>query len=270
MLRLAYASLFSATLVGCAADPVATGASGGGKADGDLPTITFAGDFTESQQGDLLAGDGMRIAYDLGRLAACHAESNGSDVWGASGSAQFDDAAPVTFAVSRLDRGRVVPVVAELQVPASATRVQLWFTVSNTFGCVAYDSNSGQNYAFDIDRHGLGAVLGFDADGTQSQSAAIHAGDQVVVHYDPQRLATCAGSTGGHAAWGITGHWQVDGGTVHDVMVSRADGSTLVAADPTITIPRGHDLALWFEATSVWGCHAWDSANGANYHATIE
>ncbi len=53
-------------------------------------------------------------------------------------------------------------------------------------------------------------------------------------------------------------------------MVSRADGSSLVAADPTIAVPRGHDLALWFEATNLWGCHAWDSANGANYHATIE
>ena len=53
-------------------------------------------------------------------------------------------------------------------------------------------------------------------------------------------------------------------------MVSRADGETLVASDPQVTVPRGHDLALWFEATSVWGCHAYDSAYGANYHVTIE
>ncbi len=72
------------------------------------------------------------------------------------------------------------------------------------------------------------------------------------------------------AAWGITLHWQVDGGAVHDVSAARADGSFLAPADPVITMPHGHDLALWFEATSVYGCHAYDSDSGANYHVAID
>jgi hypothetical protein len=68
----------------------------------------------------------------------------------------------------------------------------------------------------------------------------------------------------------VTAHWQVDGGAVHDVSVTRAESDVLVAGDPEIVPPHGHDLALWFEATSIWGCHAWDSADGANYHFTIE
>ena len=73
----------------------------------------------------------------------------------------------------------------------------------------------------------------------------------------------------GHPAWAVTAHWQVDDGAVHDVPATRPETDFLVAADPQITIPNGHDLALWFEATSVWRCHAWDSAYGANYHFAI-
>lgn len=54
------------------------------------------------------------------------------------------------------------------------------------------------------------------------------------------------------------------------LLVTRAEGSSIVAADPTVTIPRGRDLALWFDATSVYGCHAFDSNMNANYHFTIE
>ena len=113
-------------------------------------------------------------------------------------------------------------------------------------------------------------MLAFDADWTESQSDAIHGGDPVVLHYAPERLAQCAGSTGGHAACGITANWQVDGGTIHQVMVTRAAGSELVASDPTINVPHGRELAVWFEATSVWGCHAYDSDYGANYTYAIE
>jgi hypothetical protein len=172
--------------------------------------------------------------------------------------------------VSRLANGKTVPVDAELALPASALTVALWFSSSNEWGCISYDSNFGANYSFSIDRHGLGATLAFPADGSFTQSGSVHAGDAIVVHYAPERLAQCNAETNGNAAWGITLHWQVDGGAVHDALATRPDGTELVAADPVVTVPRGHDLALWFEASSVYGCHAYDSANGANYHVAIE
>jgi hypothetical protein len=254
------------TLAACTASPPADPtAGGGGKADGSEPTLQFNGDFTTELHGALLAGSPVRVSYDLDRMTSCK-----SDAWGVSGYAMFDGGEPVAFAVSRIDGDDVVPVDAEVQIPASASHVAFWFEINDRYGCHDYDSNYGDNYSFDIDRHGLGAVLAFDADYTFTQSDAVRAGDKVVIHYAPERLAECAGSTGGHAAWGITGYWQVDGGSVHEVSVARADGETLVAADPQVTVPRGNDLALWFEATSVWGCHAYDSAYGANYHVTIE
>jgi hypothetical protein len=269
MKRFAYLALISAT--SCAVDPASDVATGGvgGKADGPGASMTFAADFTETTHGSLLAGTSVHIDYDLARLQTCRAQSNNAEVWGVTGWAQFDNAAPVSFALSRLDAQHVVPQSADLELPASASHVAMWFTINNVWGCIAYDSNLGANYDFTIDRHGLGAVLAFDTDWSVSQSAALHAGDHVVVHYEPDRLSQCAGSTGGHPAWGVTAHWQVDGGTVHDLSVTRAETDFLVAGDPQLAIPNGHDLALWFEATSIWGCHAWDSAYGANYHFAI-
>ena len=246
---------------------------GGGKADGYGTTITFAGDFTQAADGDLVAGSSIHIAYDLDRLTACRAESGGSDQWGVTGWAQFDAGSATPFALSRLDpHGTAQPIVAGLDIPRTAKHLQLWFSESNVYGCNAYDSDDSANYQFDVTHPAsTGATLAFGSDdGAPVVTGSVHAGGDVTVHYEPSRLATCSGSSGGHAAWGVTGHYQVDGGAVHDLMVTRADGSDLVASDAVFSAPRGHDLALWFEATSVWGCHAYDSAFGANYHVAIE
>ena len=269
MLRLTF--LLATLLVACAVDPSGSQSTGGGgKGDGQEPTLTFAADFTESLSGSLLAGSPVRVRYALDRLTACRTESGGSAQWGISGYAQFDSGDPVSFAVSRLDNGAVVPVDAELEIPASATHVAMWFTVSDAYGCIAYDSNNSANYAFDVDRHGLGAVLTFTPDGNVFQTGPIHAGDQIVVDYSPFRVGTCNASQGGYPQWGITGHWMIDGGAVHDFMPARADGDQLVAADPIITVPHGSDLAMWFESTNVYGCHAYDSAYGQNFHFGVD
>jgi len=131
MLRFTSFVLLFATA--CATDPadgVATGASDG-KADGASASLTFAADFTQTLHGTLLAGTSVHVVYDLARLQTCRAESNNTEVWGVTGWAQFDSAAPVSFAVSRLDAGHVVPVAADLPLPASAGHVALWFQITN-------------------------------------------------------------------------------------------------------------------------------------------
>ena len=257
------------TLAGCADPPGADPSGVGGKADGSLTTLTFAADFTHGADGPVVAGSSVRVAYDLDRLTACRGSTNGSDVWGITGWARFDGGSPRGFSLSRLSSGHTVPVSAELALPAAAKRVELWFTNSNAWGCNAFDSNMGSNYAFDLAPQSGAAVLAFEGDWTETQSEPIHAGDKVVVHYAPERLAQCAGSSNGHPAWGITAHWQVDDGRAHQLIVTRAEGTDLVASDPTLSVPNGRELTIWFEATSVWGCHVIDSDFGANYHAAI-
>jgi uncharacterized protein YraI len=258
------------TLAACAQAPDSDSSGTGGKADGSSTRLTFSEDFSESADGPLVAGSTIKIHYDLDRITDCRGSTGGSEVWGTTAFVKIGSTTK-ELALSRLQGGRVVPVEAELALPSTATSIELWFTNTNRWGCVAYDSNDSANYRFEVDpRNGGGSVLAFDADWSESQSDAIRSGDDVVVHYAPERLATCAGSSGGRAAWGITGYWQVDSGPVRTLMVTRAEGSELVAADPTITVPRGRTLSLWFEATSVWGCHAYDSDYGANYTYSIE
>ena len=267
-----FATLTAGALAtGCATDASdETTGGGGGKADGSTPTLTFGKDWNETQTGTLLAGSPVRISYALDRLPDCRGTTNGSEVWGASGYASFDGKAPVTFGLSRLDGGVVKPVSPELDIPAGTRSVEMWFASNNIWGCIAYDSNMNANYRFDVDPGSAGAVLSFEADWTESQSDAIHAGDSIVVHYDPSRLSQCQYSTGGHAGWSITAHYQVDGGAVKSLPVTRAEGSLLVPADPSLAVPRGHDLAMWFTANSAYGCNEYDSNMNANYHFTIE
>lgn len=272
ILRPILALSFATSLVACAADGGHDDGLGGagGKADAETATLEFGDDWSETQTGDLVAGAPVRIAYDLDRLQDCRGSTNGSEVWGVTGYASFDGGEPVTFSLSRLDAGEVVAVDAELEVPADAESVALWFSVSNRWGCIAYDSNMDANYAFDVSPSSRGPVLSFDADYTESQSGALVAGSQAVVHYDPERLATCAASSGGNAKWSVTMHYRVDGGATKTLLVSRAEGAELVAADTAFTVPRGRELEVWFSATSVYGCNEYDSNLGANYAFEIE
>ena len=266
-----YLSAALVTVVACAETPEGDLSNGaGGKADEDLTTLTFAADWSESASGSLVAGLPIRIEYDLDRLTACRGSTNGSDVWAITGFASFDGGEPQTFAVTRLVDGRAVPVEAELSIPARAASVELWFTNTNRWGCNAYDSNEGANYQFEIEARPDVAYAAFAADGSEDLPRMVYAGDQLLVHYVPERLAECAGTTGGNAAWSVTMRYQIDGGATQQTLVTRADGPELVPADPEITIPRGREIALWFEATNRWGCHAYDSNGGANYRIAIE
>ncbi|MDQ3366957.1 MAG: DUF6209 family protein [Myxococcota bacterium] len=257
------------TLTGCADTP-ASQSGPGGKADGELTTLRFGDDWSERADGAVVAGSPVRVAYDVDRLTACRGSTNGSEVWGITGHASFDGGEPTTFAVTRLAGGRVVALESELEVPAQASALELWFTNSNRWGCNAYDSNEGANYRFDIEQRAGTAFASFEADFTEDLPAAVPAGDQLVLHYEPSRLAECAGSSGGMAQWSITASYQVDGGAVKTLLVTRAQGAELVASDPEITVPRGSSLALWFDATNRWGCHAYDSNFGGNYVIAID
>lgn len=272
MLRttLTLATVLVTSLAACATDSEqAPGTGGGGKADGELTTLTFDADWNETADGALVAGSSVRIAYDHDRLTECRGYTNGSDAWGIGGFASFDGGQPVAFELSRLVDGTAVAVEPELRIPHGAERVEIWFLNSDRFGCNAYDSNDGANYAFDIEANDDVAVLSFDGDYSESQSGEVVANGRVVLHYDPSRLEQCASSSGGNAKWSITAHYQIDGGAVKTTLVTRADGSDLVPSDPTIAIGNGRELAVWFSATSVYGCNEVDSNLGANYTYSI-
>ena len=100
-------------------------------------------------------------------------------------------------------------------------------------------------------------------------SGSLVAGQPVTLRYDEARLPSCRGNvSGGGPGWTITAFYTLDGDNVESVAVAGA-GLSNGPNPPTLTVPDGGDLALWFQVTSVWGCSSYDSSYGANYHFAV-
>ena len=108
----------------------------------------------------------------------------------------------------------------------------------------------------------------FTAGWTQSASGPLVAGTQAAVVYDEARLAGCREEQGGRPQWAVTGYASVNRlpATSFPVAGLVPPGSP---SPPVVALPMAGDLEMWFEATNVSGCHAWDSAYGANYHFAV-
>ncbi len=108
----------------------------------------------------------------------------------------------------------------------------------------------------------------FNADWTHTQSGPLIAGGKVRFAYDAQRLPGCRGDFNGQPAWAITGAYQLGGGAVGSFEAGGLSPSNGSEA-PVVLLQTPGDLAVWFQVTNRWGCQAWDSAYGANYHFKV-
>jgi len=103
------------------------------------------------------------------------------------------------------------------------------------------------------------ANLVFDADFTQHRDGLLEPGGDVSIVYAASRLGECEQEQAGLPAWDVTAHVQFSpGGQEQDASVRDAAATVGVPAD-------AQSVAVWFEATSISGCHQWDSSYGANY-----
>lgn len=134
-------------------------------------------------------------------------------------------------------------------------------------GCAAPSSNVDEDGS-DSSEAAASAVpvITFGADWTVKVDGTLRAGSKVDVVYDPARLATCRGDQGGLPQWSLSAGWSYAG----------ADGTAAVAGlnapkAPrfTIDLPVSGEIAMWFENGNRWGCHAYDSSFGANYHFKV-
>jgi hypothetical protein len=116
---------------------------------------------------------------------------------------------------------------------------------------------------------GATATISFDASFEQRVSGgALQPGRSVKVVYDAERLTQCRGEQGGIPQWSITGFYKIDDGPVKTF---PAGGLVLANGEsPTILLDRAGDLEIWFQNTGRWGCNAYDSAFGENYHFAVD
>lgn len=246
-----------------------------GKADDDTAggaTLTFAEDYVESVSGTVSAGQAVRVRYDADRLPDCRGDlPGGTPAWTITGHATVDGGEETLVALAPGRSDDATALDGLLDALPVGSDLSMYFTVSNRWGCIAYDSDFGANYHFAI----AGASpsheveLEFTADDAVLWGP-IHAGDELRVRYDLDRLPVCRGTTRGYPAWGISGYWSVDGGAEHAFDVSRVEGDDRVAEEAILTVPAGSELAFWFAVTNRWGCHAWDSNYGSNWTFPIE
>jgi len=110
------------------------------------------------------------------------------------------------------------------------------------------------------------AKIGFDASYHTTVDGTLRAGGKVTISYDPARLTTCRGEEGGRPQWGLSLVWRL----------GSANGQTAIAGlmapagnEVTLELPAAGDLEIWFQNTNKYGCVAWDSNYGRNYHFQV-
>lgn len=134
-------------------------------------------------------------------------------------------------------------------------------------GCAAPAASVDEDGS-DATRSAATAVptITFAADWTVKVDGTLRAGSKVDVVYDPARLSECRGTQDGRPQWGLSADWDY-AGTHGTASVAGLMAST--EGRFTIDLPVSGEIALWFENSNRWGCHAYDSAFGANYHFKV-
>lgn len=133
-------------LVGCAPDAMESQGSAAERIDS--AAITFRAGWTQGVTGALVAGRPVRVVYDASRLPQCRGETNGSQAWAITGYFRVNGGAAQSFSPELV--GGLSPYAAPFTLPNTTGRLELWFQVSNRWGCNAWDSNYGSNYRFTV------------------------------------------------------------------------------------------------------------------------
>jgi hypothetical protein len=126
----------------------------------------------------------------------------------------------------------------------------------------------GQTAAADLEEE-TAPTITFDADWSAHVTGSLRAGSTVKIAYAEARASECSGSQGGQPQFSTTGHAQLEGADVQSFWAAGLDSG---GTRSELTLPMGHggDLSIWFETTNRWGCHAYDSAFGKNFHFAVE
>jgi hypothetical protein len=229
---------------------------------GGESTVSFNRDWTVTRSSDLVTGSTLRISYDAQRMPDCRQEQGGQPLWsitgywslaGQSGSFAAGGASPTT---------NPLPPIIPLN---QAGELQVWFQVHNRSGCMAWDSDFGRNFRFQVRQ--AGPTIRFLPQGRVEQTASTVGARSVVVEYDPARLPNCRQGYSGLPTWDILLWFRFDGGAISSFPTTRVAGYNERVMSPVLlTVPQGaRRLEMWFKSSDRGGCVEWDSRNGANY-----
>ncbi len=112
--------------------------------------LTFNADFTSTASGPFVAGQKLRVAYDVARSTSCRGDQNGHPGWSVTGYARMNGGPVATFEAGGFSPsgGTQAPI---LDLPSSGD-LEIWFQTTSVWGCTSYDSAYGKNYHFAVGR----------------------------------------------------------------------------------------------------------------------
>jgi hypothetical protein len=120
---------------------------------GRLTEIVFGADWSEVASGPIVQGGLARLHYAPERLRACRATYNGGRTWNIIASWIFrpgGQSGSIALYDGNYYAGEAGILRPDVYVPEDATSVEIWFSNSDRSGCVAWDSNFGANYSFEV------------------------------------------------------------------------------------------------------------------------
>jgi hypothetical protein len=237
-------------------------------------TLKLTSDFQTVLSGRPKAGGALRVEYAIERLPQCRGNvGGGGPGWNIAGYYSENGGPAKLFEVTELTPDGKDRVAKPARIPlTNGGDLALWFQVSSRWGCSEYDSQFGQNFHVDVEGPApeAGATIVFAKDGSIDQQGELRSGGKVKVRYEQERLPQCRRTQGGNPLWNISGFASLGGAEAQTFSTGKPVGSDREAIDAVIELPRAGELALWFEVTSVGGCHEVDSKGGENYRFTVE
>jgi hypothetical protein len=114
------------------------------------PTVQFNSGWTINVVGSLSATSGLLVAYDWSRLPQCRASYEGFPAWSILAWYRWNLGQAQNVPVYIQDGDEQQPASPLLVPPAGANNLQLWFENSDESDCLAWDSNYGANYSFNL------------------------------------------------------------------------------------------------------------------------
>jgi hypothetical protein len=122
-----------------------------------------------------------------------------------------------------------------------------------------------------------GAVVNFQTNWRQTQVGFVRQGELLSIHYDPERLTACRGYHDGMPAWDLFGtvRFLPSGETARGNLIQHTGVRGVI--DPPKSVPLNirvpadaTQAEMWFQNTSMFGCSAFDSQFGNNYHFAVD
>ncbi len=141
--------------------------------------------------------------------------------------------------------------------------------IASLAGCAADEASTAAESA-DLTQS---ATLAFRSGFVTDQVGTARAGTAVKIEYALDRLPDCRGNvSGGAPGWNVTGYVSENGGPARtfEVTALSPDGKTRSTKPALVPLTQGGDAAFWFQIHNRWGCSAFDSAFGQNYHVAVQ